>query len=610
MDEPKEVLPKVDRFSNRAIAALNKEYVVIGKRRVHYFYSWLVMGLLAGTAIGVALVANRSGQFDESAATGPTAVNLTPVTTLAAETGNNTSAGATFAGCETSTVTNGQCANNGNLKASNVSKVNLHTLLPTHPATKIYLNYVPYWGQSNHPNIGYSSNDVTQAAAEIANITSQGFDGLVVDWYGQGSWEDASTKLIKADIDKQAKLTFSLMIDQGSIKWHSCYPTCSATQALLNTISYARTTGYFSDPHYQLLNAKPIVHEFALSMYPIDWPTIMKANPDLQFLWESQGSYTNPNSIGAYAWPQPKNYNAEPAGYEGLDYLSNFYATALKYPTKYTVGAVWKGFDDTVASWSTFPFNVAGVNGGRRIEQNCAQTWLDTWNAANTYTGRLDAVQVTTWSDYEEGTEAETGIANCASVSGSMAGHLLNWTLAGKENTIDHFTVYISKDGQNLSVLQDQVPASFRSIDLSQYAIPAGTYSLFIKAVGKPSIVNTMSNKIAYSVATAPPPPPPVPPPPTSCTKPTFIGGSVTPATVLKGGGYKITCNYGFVGPGIAVQAGSGKCIYANFTGTSAVFNCAAGTTAGTFKNACVIDAGNTKNLCVGSNPINSLIVQ
>ena len=56
-----------------------------------------------------------------------------------------------------------------------------------------------------------------------------------------------------------------------------------------------------------------------------------------------------------------------------------------------------------------------------------------------------------TWNDYEEGTEIETGIDNCVSVSGSVSGTDLSWNIGGQENTIDHYSVFISQDGQNLS---------------------------------------------------------------------------------------------------------------------------------------------------------------
>ena len=49
--------------------------------------------------------------------------SIIPTTTLTAETSNNTSAADSFPGCEITTVTNGQCVDNGDLKASNISKV-------------------------------------------------------------------------------------------------------------------------------------------------------------------------------------------------------------------------------------------------------------------------------------------------------------------------------------------------------------------------------------------------------------------------------------------------------------------------------------------------------
>ena len=60
-----------------------------------------------------------------------------------------------------------------------------------------------------------------------------------------------------------------------------------------------------------------------------------------------------------------------------------------------------------------------------------------------------------TWNDYEEGTEIESGIDNCVSVSTSVAGDSLSWKITGQENTVDHYTPYISSDGQNLMPLND-----------------------------------------------------------------------------------------------------------------------------------------------------------
>ena len=50
------------------LGVLRKEYVVIGTARVNVFRSWLLIGLVAGIAIGIIFVANRSGEVEPIAA--------------------------------------------------------------------------------------------------------------------------------------------------------------------------------------------------------------------------------------------------------------------------------------------------------------------------------------------------------------------------------------------------------------------------------------------------------------------------------------------------------------------------------------------------------------
>jgi hypothetical protein len=255
-------------------------------------------------------------------------------------------------------------------------------------------------------------------------------------------------------------------------------------------------------------------------------------------------------------------------------------------------GTTYKGFNDTLASWGS----------DRITDQQCGTTWLDTWNepTINNDFGpnrQMQGVLVATWNDYEEGTEIETGIDNCLSISSSLSGSELAWNITGSAATLDHYTVYISTDGQDLAVLADNISPSVTSLDLSQYAIPSGSYTLYVQAVGKPSVLNHMSNSVAYSVGGG------------SCTEATFNGGTVSVVTTTPGGSYAITCNYGFVGPGIAPNVGSGECTYKNFDGTAAVFNCTAGAATGTFSNACAVGSWNTGNYCLETNPIASLTV-
>jgi len=188
---------------------------------------------------------------------------------------------------------------------------------------------------------------------------------------------------------------------------------------------------------------------------------------------------------GMYAWVQPGQKGWTPDGSNwGEQYLDYFYKNMrTHHPDKITVGAAWPGFDDSAASW--------GLN--RHMASRCGKTFEDTLHL---YTRYFDAshplpfVMIETWNDYEEGTELESGIDNCLSVSASVSGTLLQWNVKGNENTVDHYVVYFSSDNQNLVEL-DQPAVGVHALDLGSYRLASG--SLFVQAVGKPSMKNQMS---------------------------------------------------------------------------------------------------------------------
>src|SRR5581483_1582337 len=109
-------------------------------------------------------------------------LKIVPTTTLASQTSNNTSAANSFSS-----------QSNGNLGAGNVSKVDIHSLLYPGASTKIYAHLVPWFGGSNHMNVGYSSTDPSQVRRQVEDMISRGIDGVIIDWYGPGSNEDTAT---------------------------------------------------------------------------------------------------------------------------------------------------------------------------------------------------------------------------------------------------------------------------------------------------------------------------------------------------------------------------------------------------------------------------------
>ena len=61
---------KVDVVAGGALAALRRNYVVVGKAHIVGWKAWLAIGIITGIAFGIVLVANRSGETDMSRAAG------------------------------------------------------------------------------------------------------------------------------------------------------------------------------------------------------------------------------------------------------------------------------------------------------------------------------------------------------------------------------------------------------------------------------------------------------------------------------------------------------------------------------------------------------------
>src|SRR5579863_8308531 len=357
---------------------------------------------------------------------------VVPTTTLAAQTSNNTSAANTFT-----------AQTNNNRGAGNISKVDIHTLLYPGTTTKIYAHMVLWFGQSNHMNIGYSETNAAQVQSQIDDMVSRGIDGVIIDWYGPGNSIDQATQLVMTAAESHPGFTFAIMIDQGAIQWYSC-PGCSPQQALVTDLQYIEKT-YFTSPAYMTIDGQPVVTNFNVSLsYPsVSWNA---ANESLSthpvYIFQNNSGFTAPLTDGSYSWVMPTTTDY------GMSYLASFYDAGLANPREQTVGATYKGFNDTLASWGS----------NRIMAQQCGQTWLQTFSKLNSLynSGKpLPYLQLVTWNDYEEATEIESGIDNCVTVSGSVTANSLQWTLSGQESTIDHYSVYISSDGQNLMPLTD-----------------------------------------------------------------------------------------------------------------------------------------------------------
>ena len=401
-------------------------------------------------------------------------MTTTPTTTLAAQTSNNTSTANTFT-----------TQSNGNLGAGNVSKIDVHSLLYPGASTKIFAHLMLWFGKPSHMNIGYNSTDSAQVHRQITDMISRGIDGVVMVWYGPGNFIDKAAYAVMKEAETHPGFTFALMIDHGAIQWDSC-SGCNPQQALTAQLQYIEQT-YFPSPAYLRIGGRPFVTNFDIDrFYTIDWNALSSAlssNP--KFVFQNSAAFTHPDTSGGYSWVK-----AQTTDY-GMSYLSSFYSTGLAHAGLETLGASYKGFNDLLASWSL----------NRIMGQQCGQTWLQTFSKINSLYNsgnQLPYMQLVTWNDYEEGTEIESGIDNCVSLSASMSGNSLQWNVSGDEHTLDHYTVYISSDGQNLMSLGDE-PTGYDSLNMCSYSLAPDTYSLYVQAIGRASMVNHISSPVRYT---------------------------------------------------------------------------------------------------------------
>ncbi len=416
------------------------------------------------------------------------AKTVSPTTTLSAETGNNTSAADSFQG-----------TSNGNAAAGNVSKVDTRTLLYSGSNTQIFAHYMPWFGTGSHYNVGYNTADANQSARTINDMISRGIQGVIIDWYGRNfTHEDQSTQSMFNESQKHAGFKFAIMEDAGAIK--------NGVSDLIADLNYAWQK-YEQAANYMRINGRPVVFFFGVEGLFSD-ATLASVQSQVSgnpiFIVENTKGFDASYSGGAFGWPN--GFTADKSTNWGQPYLVDYYAQALK-STKTTFGATWKGFNDGIANWGQ----------GRVFGQQCGQSWLNTFKELNNnYSSgkQLSNLQLVTWNDYEEGTALEMGIDNCVSVTASVSGNQLTWKISGNENTIHHYTVFISTDGQNLMPVTD-IAAGTHALDMSQFGFDKGAYNIYVKAVGQPSIRNKMSGVVGWtsdgtgsSSVTVPPPAP------------------------------------------------------------------------------------------------------
>jgi hypothetical protein len=163
------------------------------------------------------------------------------------------------------------------------------------------------------------------------------------------------------------------------------------------------------------------------------------------------------------------------------------------------LGMLKAGFDDNNASWGT----------NRVSARRCGQEFLDTAGIINSYYGRSTQLEFAgiMLNDYEEGTAVESGIDNCLTVSASITGNSLHWTINkidatfASTATVNRLKIYFSDpvSGTFYTAL-DNIRPSLTGTQALTSIIPPGNWKIWVQIVGQPLMMNHLiDSRISYS---------------------------------------------------------------------------------------------------------------
>lgn len=281
-----------------------------------------------------------------------------------------------------------------------------------HTSTQMLAVYMPWFGDHNHIDVGYSSHDPATLRQQIESARAMGISAFVVDWYGdRRPFLDTTFKLLQ-HAAKETNFKVALMYDEteddnGNATDETIAALTKAYQAYIGPQAPDRGA-------YLTHNGQPVIVIFPKQGHT-DWNAVRERvshweRPPLLFYKDAPPQQFESAFDGYYPWIHPGGKNWSPDGSDwGEQYLESFYQNMKKkYPGKLAMGAAWPGFDDSRAPWSL----------NRHMNSRCGKTLEETLKLYHRYydnSSPLPFLLVETWNDYEEGTAVERhGDANCS----------------------------------------------------------------------------------------------------------------------------------------------------------------------------------------------------
>src|ERR1051325_7580562 len=375
-----------------------------------------------------------------------------------------------------------------------VSDTDVHTLIPSRPDLRWFAHATPWFGPNNHIQIGLNNDSDAYVASMVTDMKNRGFNGVVINWYGKGHISDNVTVRLKRYLAGLTNNTFTyiLMLDKGTLGGLS-------VSNLEFQIHYCQTN-YFTDANYEhepVVTGKPILMFFGVrTVVGSAGMTQIKSDLGGNMVWVEQGtSYLGESwEDQSFQWANPYDNGVNWADPFKLTSVTNQFTT-IRNARKQAFAAICSQFNGTLTkstNWSMGKY-LPSSNGLCLIERAAA---INTAMITN-----FTRMQWVTWSDWEEGTEVETGIENWASVNPQLNGSLLSWSITtGEAKAIDHYEIYASADGVNAALIAS-VPTTVSQTNLDQMGLPPGTYSIFVDAIGLPCVRDHLSPPVTFTAS-------------------------------------------------------------------------------------------------------------
>jgi hypothetical protein len=274
---------------------------------------------------------------------------------------------------------------------------------------KLIADYQPWFGDPDHIDVGYNSQDPAVIRKQIEQAKNMGIYAFAIDWYADRKpFLDRSTAVL-AEVSKQMQFHYALMYDET--EENNGHATEDALTAMDQ--AYKNYIGPQSPTHdaYLLYQGRPMIFIFP-KRGGTNWDQVRQTvngweNPPWLIYKDDPPPQYAKDFDGQYAWVHPGEKWMPDGSDWGKEYLERFYQKMkTKYPGNIVVGGAWPGFNDKRASWTL----------NRQMDTRCGKTFDETLSLFRKYYDEshpMPFLMIATWNDYEEGTAIEAGLPKC-----------------------------------------------------------------------------------------------------------------------------------------------------------------------------------------------------